>query len=1084
MNYRTLFRTFTFFSALVLPVIGLALFVPAPAHAQTSIYNVLTQADLSSPCNPALGDISTNYNYGCCGSPGRRECGADLHYTKWLSTGCTDPGSNVYQADTQECDLGSPNILTDPVAPGIPPGGRDFTFYVTSDSHPWRDTFNPQGQVNQVTAINGFAAQRLLWNSADKVGGSCPSSSCTGLPATPISAPEAIWYAGDMTTHAGQPDFGSFRLMWEQGQIGGGINYPVYVGMGNHDLYSDVPEQAAAMRMWNYMRDRMGPQNMDTSSTGTLNVDDGNGSHDYSRDWQGVHIVQANTAPGDDAQSTSESGLTQNSVAWLKNDLAAATLHDPHKPIIIIQHIPNDGEPFDVEEYDALAPYNVIAIIVGHTHRVASLPVADLLKLNNTVFDEFEDGAGGWCQELSGTGVSACDVSGSVGEFIPVRITDNYLDIAMVGWTATSGTPTPPTFINADPSNPTNTTLMLGGIAGCRKRINTIYNDITAEFSGVGSTFGNTMTVTSPILIHGPVAAKLTFTNGTESAGNAQHDFADACAFGAGGHYYVILNGGNDIPANTPITINPFKGTSNNLQWTVNILRMVPMQSGSTPTSLSYTDQSGNLASQPPNNNALIGSQSVVLNGPANDILSFSVAYLKTPDNSNPSGWLGTLQNSNCVPLAPVELDVSGYATYTMCFIATSSFLNLHAGVANAVVTVTGTSGQTYAIPVTLTLRAAIQVSLSSIPGSNPPQFTATMKYNPLPSNPDGSATLPIGEIQLQQVSLSGTGVFSSPVVLSTQIVNDYGSDCPPVAQDEVIFGNSGNASSPYCGSSGPGTEVPGTSVFTFPTTDGVYYLQASYIGEGPSPSPGPWSFPSTSPVVPFILGSQLEASIASGNLQSATVGTAFTTPMSISMSSSRGDWAPIEVMVTFTLPASGASGTFADGTTQAIVAGGSSARIPTITANSITGKWLLTATVVGGVPPLQFELENLPASQAPVMSASLTAKQGTLSNRVWTFNIANTGPTSVTAPQIDSMVIAPILPKSSSTGVICNSPVITTHMPFQLPAAFDDTGGTQSAAIKMQFGACDPKALYNVTVTLSDGAGHTSGSYLKAVNP
>jgi hypothetical protein len=99
--------------------IGLLLILPPPAHAQPPL-NILTQTDLSTPCNPATADVSRDYDFGCRRSPCRRECGADLHYTKWLSTGSDDPGSNVYQADTQECNIGSPPAISDPFSANIP----------------------------------------------------------------------------------------------------------------------------------------------------------------------------------------------------------------------------------------------------------------------------------------------------------------------------------------------------------------------------------------------------------------------------------------------------------------------------------------------------------------------------------------------------------------------------------------------------------------------------------------------------------------------------------------------------------------------------------------------------------------------------------------------------------------------------------------------------------------------------------------------------------------------------------------------------------------------------------------------------
>jgi hypothetical protein len=90
------FCTLSAMLMLVLTQFGIAFITAPPARAQ-SLFEVLIQTDLSSQCNPAANNEDDNNLpaavYGCCGSPGRRECGEDLNYTKWLSTGCTNPPS-------------------------------------------------------------------------------------------------------------------------------------------------------------------------------------------------------------------------------------------------------------------------------------------------------------------------------------------------------------------------------------------------------------------------------------------------------------------------------------------------------------------------------------------------------------------------------------------------------------------------------------------------------------------------------------------------------------------------------------------------------------------------------------------------------------------------------------------------------------------------------------------------------------------------------------------------------------------------------------------------------------------------------
>ncbi len=100
-----------------------------------------------------------------------------------------------------------------------------------------------------------------------------------------------------------------------------------------------------------------------------------------------------------------------------------------------------------------------------------------------------------------------------------------------------------------------------------------------------------------------------------------------------------------------------------------------------------------------------------------------------------------------------------------------------------------------------------------------------------------------------------------------------------------------------------------------------------------------------------------LEAS--GGTPQSATVNTAFAAPLQVTLTSGGN---PVSgVTVTFAAPTSGASGTFAGGSTTASVATGGNgiAVSPTFTADSQTGSYSVTASVSGVTSSATLSLTN-----------------------------------------------------------------------------------------------------------------------------
>ena len=107
------------------------------------------------------------------------------------------------------------------------------------------------------------------------------------------------------------------------------------------------------------------------------------------------------------------------------------------------------------------------------------------------------------------------------------------------------------------------------------------------------------------------------------------------------------------------------------------------------------------------------------------------------------------------------------------------------------------------------------------------------------------------------------------------------------------------------------------------------------------------------------------------GTPQSATVNTTFATNLQATVAESGNPVAG--VAVTFTPPASGASGTFAGGNPAIVTTNGSGvATAPAFTANGIAGSYNVAATVPG-IAAVNFSLTNIAATPTPTPTATPT---------------------------------------------------------------------------------------------------------------
>ena len=158
---------------------------------------------------------------------------------------------------------------------------------------------------------------------------------------------------------------------------------------------------------------------------------------------------------------------------------------------------------------------------------------------------------------------------------------------------------------------------------------------------------------------------------------------------------------------------------------------------------------------------------------------------------------------------------------------------------------------------------------------------------------------------------------------------------------------------------------------FTANTVAGSYSVSASVSRDGTTAS------------VNFALtntaGAATSVAVARGNNQSATVGTAFGTPLSVTVTDNNAN--PVSgASVTFTAPASGAGARFPGSVATVTVTtdGTGTATAPALTANGTAGAYSITASVSGVAMPASFALTNSAGSAANVVASAAATNQST----------------------------------------------------------------------------------------------------------
>ncbi|WP_315920498.1 metallophosphoesterase [Mesorhizobium sp. SP-1A] len=291
----------------------------------------------------------------------------------------------------------------------VPP--IDATFLFVSDIHACRMRSGPSPRCQQqgktdanllrhVAALNGIADKQ--WPA--EIGGVSTTLRSAG---SRIGTPLGIVVGGDMTDDGGgqvtQPSEGTqllqFSQRYQQGMGPDRVHFPVYVGLGNHDLDQNGPAPhldwyRREMRDYVEVNHRPGVFFKPAVPVSDYDLD----SDCYSWDWGGLHLVQTHRFAGDTGHNA-PSGLP-----WLKQNLAAFA--SDGRPVVVFQHY--GWDVFSIEKWDpakstfddegagkphwwsetdrealleTLSGYNVVGIFHGHQHETPMIYNRDGLDL-------------------------------------------------------------------------------------------------------------------------------------------------------------------------------------------------------------------------------------------------------------------------------------------------------------------------------------------------------------------------------------------------------------------------------------------------------------------------------------------------------------------------------------------------------------------------------------------------------------------------------------------------------------------------------------------------------------------------------
>jgi cytolysin (calcineurin-like family phosphatase) len=1016
--------------------------IPGTASAQTSAYNILRNSEPggSGTCHP---DSDTTTTSGCCGGPGNHGCIVTGAFSLQF---CTDPSTNKLRIDPYSdqvlCNL-TPPTCSNSITQALN-GSTGNTFFVTSDIHFFRPNFAVKDQITHVSQMNTFTSAGYKWSSFFDIN--------PGSDSDTISPPRGVIVNGDVTLDASGGNLGAFRLLYESGNIGESLKYPMFFGLGNHDVFTQVTGPSYSKRMVDYLMDRMCGVSMDRTNNGLP------GSGNYSWDFNNTHFVQLNLWAGDRSRlyAAPIALPPQNEapgITWLKQDLANK-VGNSARPVVVLQHFPMESvtatQSSDLawsqqnfsDFWDAIRDYNVIAMFAGHTHvpavntqltLIPTLPAQDSIG-NPKILDGFTTGTGGQDKK---------------GDFIVARVTDHYLDVGHVEWNSSTGTsPYTPRALNhfADGSPS-------GWASGCRKRINDQLINLPASLATVtwnAPSRSMTATITRPAgspVIPGPVAI------GVSRVGFALRNrtFVDHCA-GAATAFLLLTDAqlaqlNQSGAVDVPLT---FEGTPISTA-TKSLYQLTPIHQA-LPATVSMVSGVG---TNPPSQ-LDPGLQTVVLTGVPLAPLSVSL----TDGKSAPPTWLTALS-------APAAYDQFGFARITFrvnpTVVESMRPTALTPALTARLVVANRTLADGYSIPLTLTFKVSSGATLSIDPPftsnntTKIPVFSAKLAYGNLAQSVDG-AVRPTGSMTLYQGDATNNPVVYKPISYFYVNSNADFVNCNPPPDDTVYFNyrsnnptqNPANRCPSYLGTG------PSTAPFSLFETKGRFNYYVAYSGDS-NYAPG------VSPVMTYRIGPD-PASITktSGDAQSVPLVKAYPKALKVRVADASNIALPnVDVTFTANLGTNGASATFPGNVKTVTVISDSTgiATAPILTANDLPGIFSVSVALPGATPTAVFTETITPLTTAPDLTASIVKRTEVFPVRTWSIQVVNHGGPA-TQPQITYLAL------TQTGGPLCTAPpTITTSLPVNVILG-------STTEIRLNFAGCSATSRFTATIGMAANGG------------
>lgn len=258
------------------------------------------------------------------------------------------------------CWLGAGQWAAAGTAPDV------ITFFCGSDLH-----------YGGATATNSCAdiSRKVLDNMNALPGQPWPTNAGSGV----VDQPRGVLLLGDLTEGGRLSEWIAFTNNW--GLLGEQrLLFPVYEGFGNHDLATGLVPEAVKVRN----RYRLGLTSISM-----------NGYH-YSWDWDFLHLVCLNLFPGNEPATNYPALDPKGSLEFLVGDLAR-NVGQSGRPVILCHHYGLDGqsnrywwtEEQRTKYLAAIKNYNVILILVGHTHTINGAPLGGFDSINDGTIGKF-----------------------------------------------------------------------------------------------------------------------------------------------------------------------------------------------------------------------------------------------------------------------------------------------------------------------------------------------------------------------------------------------------------------------------------------------------------------------------------------------------------------------------------------------------------------------------------------------------------------------------------------------------------------------------------------------------------------------